>query len=114
MRSGRWDKASNPSAGGPAPVLMSPTAYDIKLQIIRTKPFPTISIGPVRTKKPASLVPYDSYYINWSAQVFSIVDSPATVTKSLATKAGPRRITIDWKKNGKTMVTTFYDIIIVL
>lgn len=112
MRNRRWDAAANPSQGGPTPVLMSPNAYDIKLQIDRSKTFPIISIGPVRTKKPSSLVPYDSYNINWTPQVMSIVDSPSVVTKYQAVAKGPRRITIDWKKSGKTMVSTFYDIII--
>jgi hypothetical protein len=104
--------AANPSVGGPAPVLMYPTAYDIKLQIDRTKTFPVISIGPVRVKKPAGLVPYTGYNIKWTPQVLSIVDSAATVTKYQAVAKGPRRINIDWVKDGKTMVTTFYDIII--
>jgi hypothetical protein len=112
VRNSRWDLAANPSVSGPTPVLMRPTAYDIKLQIDRSKTFPIISIGPVRVKKPASLVPYDSYNINWTPQVLSIVDSPNVVTKYQAVTKGPRRITIDWRRNGVTLVTTFYDIII--
>jgi hypothetical protein len=112
MRTGRWELAANPSVSGPAPVLMYPTAYDIKLQIDRSKNFPVISIGPVRTKKPSSLVPYDSYYIKWTPQVFSIVDNTATITKYQAVSKGPRRITIDWKRAGQTLATTFYDIVI--
>jgi hypothetical protein len=44
--------------------------------------------------------------------VLSIVDSPNVVTKYQAVTKGPRRITIDWRRNGVTLVTTFYDIII--
>lgn len=91
---------------------MHPTGYDIKIQIDRTKTFPVVSIGPVRTKKPASLVPYDSYNINWTPQTFSIVDSASAVTKYQMVTKGPRRITIDWKKGNDVLATTFYDIVI--